>query len=103
MPKSVFSAVHLAVIRLQNSTPEQHRTVFDFLRDAGIGVQLHYTPVHLQPYYRSLSFKPGQFPESEFYSTNSLSLPLFLGLSQEDQENVLNQLTKALHYAKIAF
>ena len=53
VPEGVLSSVHLAVVRLQQATAEQHRQVFEGLRAAGIGVQLHYSPVHLQPYYRA--------------------------------------------------
>lgn len=88
VPKGVLSAVHLAVIRLEGGRPEQHRQVFEGLRAAGIGVQLHYSPVHLQPYYRRLGFAEGQFPHSEAYATSAISLPLFPGLSEEEQQRV---------------
>jgi dTDP-4-amino-4,6-dideoxygalactose transaminase len=88
VPEDVFSSVHLAVIRLQHATPEQHRQVFEGLRSAGIGVQLHYSPVHLQPYYRELGFAEGQFPEAERYASTAISLPLFPGLSSEDLKKV---------------
>ena len=68
IPDDVLSSVHLAVIRLSNATSEQHRRVFEGLRAAAIGVQLHYTPVHLQPYYRKLGFHEGDFPEAEVYA-----------------------------------
>ena len=55
VPDDVLSSVHLAVIRLQHATAEQHRKIFEGLRLAGIGVQLHYIPVHLQPYYEKLA------------------------------------------------
>lgn len=77
VPKAVFSSVHLAVVRLLNSTPKEHRQVFEGLRAAGIGVQLHYSPVHLQPYYRRLGGAEGQFPVAEAYSQSSISLPYF--------------------------
>ena len=80
IPENVISAVHLAVIRLLEVTPEQHRQVFIGLRAAQIGVQLHYSPVHLHPYYRSLGFEEGQFPEAEAYASSAISLPLFPGI-----------------------
>ena len=67
--------LHLAVIRLLDKTPEHHHHVFEALRNSNIGVQLHYLPVHLHPYYRRLGFKPGDFPEAESYARNALSLP----------------------------
>ena len=78
-------SLHLSVIRLNDSSPEFHRHVFQKLRTAGIGVQLHYAPVHLQPYYQKLGFKKGDYPEAEAYATNAISLPLFPGLSKRNQ------------------
>jgi UDP-4-amino-4,6-dideoxy-N-acetyl-beta-L-altrosamine transaminase len=88
VPEGVLSAVHLAVIRLEGASPAQHRQVFEGLRVAGIGVQLHYTPVHLQPYYCRLGFGEGQFPESEAFATSAISLPLYPGLTAGDQQRV---------------
>ena len=86
VPKDVLSSVHLAVIRLHGVTAAQHRLVFEGLRAAGIGVQLHYTPVYLQPYYRSLGFVEGLFPEADSYATSAISLPLFPGLDANDRQ-----------------
>jgi len=92
VPEDVLSSVHLAVIRLQQASAEQHRQVFEGLRVAGIGVQLHYSPVHLQPYYRKLGFREGQFPAAEAYAKSAISLPLFPGLSASDQQRVVSAL-----------
>ncbi len=92
----VLSSVHLAVIRLQQATAQQHRKVFEGLRAAGIGVQLHYSPVHLQPYYRALGFVEGQFPEAEAYANSAISLPLFPGLEIHEQQEVIGILSKLL-------
>jgi UDP-4-amino-4,6-dideoxy-N-acetyl-beta-L-altrosamine transaminase len=97
VPADVLSSVHLAVIRLQQASAEQHRQVFEGLRAAGIGVQLHYSPVHLQPYYRRLGFDEGQFPEAEAYASSSISLPLFPGLTAIDQERVVKELAQRLN------
>jgi UDP-4-amino-4,6-dideoxy-N-acetyl-beta-L-altrosamine transaminase len=96
MPEGVLSAVHLAVIRLKEASPAQHRQVFEGLRANGIGVQLHYSPVHLQPYYRRLGFGEGHFPESEAYATSAFSLPLFPGLTDQEQERVVDALSRQL-------
>jgi dTDP-4-amino-4,6-dideoxygalactose transaminase len=96
VPENVLSSVHLAVIRLQQSTVEQHRQVFERLRAAGIGVQLHYSPVHLQPYYRALGFAKAQFPEAESYASSAISLPLFPGLTEIDQGRVSTALGQSL-------
>jgi dTDP-4-amino-4,6-dideoxygalactose transaminase len=59
-------------------------------------VQLHYTPVHLQPYYRRLGFREGDFPEAEAYATNAISLPLYPGLQEEDLQRVAKTLANLL-------
>lgn len=96
IPPNVSSALHLAVIRLHDSNPEHHRLIFEGLRAAGIGVQLHYSPVHLQPYYRRLGFSGGDFPEAEAYARNAISLPLYPGLQDHEQERVVQALLTLL-------
>ena len=96
IPNNVCSALHLAVIRLHNKDPEFHRSVFDGLRAAGIGVQLHYSPVHLQPYYRRMGFAEGDFPNAEAYGRNAISLPLYPGLKKAEQQYVVQVLSKLL-------
>jgi UDP-4-amino-4,6-dideoxy-N-acetyl-beta-L-altrosamine transaminase len=96
IPPTVRSALHLAVIRLDNNDPEHHRRVFEGLRAAGIGVQLHYSPVHLQPYYRRLGFAEGDFPEAEAYARNAISLPLYPGLQEPEQKRVVQVLGELL-------
>ena len=96
IPQHVHSALHLAVILLTDQSPAHHRKVFDGLRAAGIGVQLHYTPVHLQPYYRRLGFHEGDFPEAEAYATSAISLPLYPGLQDHDLQRVADTLTTLL-------
>ena len=96
VPDDVLSSVHLAVIRLQQATADQHRQLFEGLRSAGIGVQLHYSPVHLQPYYLALGFAEGQYPEAEAYASSAISLPLFPGLNPADQQRVASVLAEQL-------
>ena len=76
---------------------EWHRAVFEGLRAAGIGVNLHYIPVHLQPYYRALGFSPGNFPEAERYYAEAISLPLFPTMTGAMQEKVVNTLARLLN------
>ena len=92
----VRSALHLAVIRLHDPDPAHHRRVFEGLRAAGIGVQLHYSPVHLQPYYRRLGFAEGDFPQAEAYARNAISLPLYPGLQEQEQQRVVEVLADLL-------
>ena len=94
-PPDCQSAMHLYVIRvsLQNTT-RTHAQVFALLRDAGIGCNLHYIPIHLQPYYRNMGFRSGDFPEAESYYAEAISLPMFPTLTQEQQHQVTKQLQR---------
>ena len=96
IPQDVRSSLHLAVIRLNNTDRTYHRRLFEGMRAAGIGVQLHYSPVHLQPYYRRLGYSEGDFPNAEQYAFNALSLPLFPGLTENDQDYVVRVLSNLL-------
>ncbi|TAM59482.1 UDP-4-amino-4,6-dideoxy-N-acetyl-beta-L-altrosamine transaminase [bacterium] len=91
------SAWHLYVVRIDSArTPRTRREVFDALRARGILVSVHYIPVHLQPYYRRLGFSAGAFPVAERYYEQALSLPLYYGLSDGDQERVAAALAEVL-------
>lgn len=91
------SAWHLYVVRLQlDGITLSHLQVFEGLRAAGIGVNLHYIPVHLQPYYRDLGFATGDFPQAERYYSEAISLPMFPSLSDEQQDYVVEQLRRLL-------
>ncbi len=88
-----YSAFHLYVVRLQaERTGRNRREVFDALRAAGIGVNVHYIPVHLQPFYRRMGFRAGQFPEAERYYAEAVSLPMYSGLGEADQDRVIETL-----------
>ena len=92
-----YSGLHLYVIRLQlQRLTASHREVFEALRAHGIGVNLHYIPVHTQPYYRSLGFKPGQFPEAERYYAEAISLPLYSTLTTAQQDQVISAVSEVL-------
>ena len=94
--EDVKSSVHLGIISFDGIDEKKHREVFSSLRRNNIGVQLHYSPVHLQPFYRKLGFTKGQFPTSEKYSSSSLSLPLFPELSLNMQENIVGYLKELI-------
>ena len=94
IPKDVYSALHLLVIRINNISEKKHIEFFKNLRKCGIGVQLHYKPVHLQPYYINLGFKKNDFPVAEKYATSALSIPLFPKLKQEELIYVVNSVEK---------
>ncbi|GAA0772325.1 UDP-4-amino-4,6-dideoxy-N-acetyl-beta-L-altrosami ne transaminase [Castellaniella ginsengisoli] len=81
-----YSAYHLYVIRLHlEDIRMAHGDVFEKLRSQGVGVNLHYIPVHTQPYYRSMGFRIGQFPEAEKYYREAISLPMYATLSHDEQ------------------
>ena len=91
------SAFHLYVVRLKAGIAKKtHRLVFDELRRRGVGVNLHYTPVHLQPYYRGLGFLPGQYPEAERYGREAITLPLYPNLTDAMQDEVVAALQQTL-------
>ncbi len=89
------SAFHLYVVRLKDSVA-RHRQVFDALRARGIGVNLHYIPVHLQPYYRALGFKEGSFPEAEAHGREAITLPLYAAMTEQMQDEVIAALRAVL-------
>jgi UDP-4-amino-4,6-dideoxy-N-acetyl-beta-L-altrosamine transaminase len=92
-----YSGLHLFVIRLRlDEIQLTHSQVFDALREHGIGVNLHYIPVHTQPYYQDMGFADGDFPESERYYSEAISLPMFHGMSEEQQDTVVETLTDIL-------
>ncbi|MBR0694892.1 UDP-4-amino-4,6-dideoxy-N-acetyl-beta-L-altrosamine transaminase [Bradyrhizobium lablabi] len=91
------SAWHLYVIRLRrNEIRLSRRQVFDALRAAGIGVNVHYIPVHTQPYYRNLGFTTGMFPEAESYYEDAITLPLFSRMTDAEQDTVVAALERIL-------
>lgn len=92
--KRANSSWHLFIIRLNNS--DERLTVFEKLRSQGVGVNIHYIPVHLQPYYRNIGFKVGDFPVSEDYYSRAISIPLHAGLTDAEQEMTATALRDAL-------
>ncbi len=93
-----YSGLHLYVIRLMlKKISKTHRQVFEALRDRGIGVNLHYIPVHTHPYYQRLGFKVGDYPQAEQYYSEAISLPIFQTLSDLQQEHVIDVLRKVLY------
>jgi len=92
-----YSGLHLYVIRLKLAEiGKTHREVFEVLRAAGIGVNLHYIPVYRQPYYEQLGFQAGYCPEAEQYFAEAISLPMYPGLALTEQDAVLHALHTAL-------
>ncbi|AHL32974.1 spore coat protein [Pseudomonas brassicacearum] len=93
-----YSGLHLYVIRLQlDKLQKSHRQVFESLHELGIGVNLHYIPVHTQPYYQRMGFKVGNFPLAESYYSEAISLPMFQTMSEEQQDTVIAALREVVN------
>ena len=86
-----YSSYHLYPVQLKNRA-----IVYDRLRSNNVGVNVHYIPIHLQPFYRKKGFSPGDFPNSEKYYSRTLSIPLHPGLTEKDQDKIISALKDAL-------
>lgn len=85
-----YSGLHLYIVRLRlDSLNMSHRLVFEALRDSGLGINVHYIPVHTQPYYQHMGFKPSDFPEALSYYAQAISLPMYQTLTDEQQDHVV--------------
>lgn len=73
---------------------------FASMREAGIGVQVHYIPLHLQPYFSDLGFRQGEYPNAESHYARSITIPLFAGLSEDQQDKVVGELLKMIRKYK---
>lgn len=94
IPENCLSAYHLFVVQLPDDC--NRRRVFNLLRENGIGANVHYIPVHAQPFYRARGFHPGQFPVAENYYKRALSLPLYPKMTDEEQGQVIEKLIGVL-------
>lgn len=88
-----YSGLHLYVIRVDQAI---HRQVFEMLRDHGLGVNLHYIPVHTQPYYQAMGFAYGDFPAAEQYYREAISIPMFHGMTDDQQTQVIDAVKSVL-------
>ena len=92
-----YSGLHLYVVRLQlDKINKTHRQVFEAMREQGIGVNLHYIPVHTQPHYQRMGFKVGDFPQAERYYAEAISLPMYQTLTDEQHDRVVDVLRGVL-------
>lgn len=91
------SSWHLYAIEIDGSkTSVTREQLFSKLRGADIGVNVHYIPIHIQPYYQRLGFKRGEFPNSEQYYSRTISIPLFPRMSDADQDRIVDVISSAL-------
>ena len=95
-PEGVRSAFHLYVLRVLPEAPLSRRELFETLLGAGIGVNVHYIPVHLQPYYRHLGFQCGDFPVAEQYYEQAITLPLYPSMTEDEWSTVVSAVQGAL-------
>ncbi len=96
------SALHLYIVRVQESRMNySHREVFERMRADGIGVNLHYIPVYRQPYYERMGFRPDDFPEAEHYYSEAISVPIYPGLTADQQREVVMRLLTPSGYQTI--
>ncbi len=91
--QQLYSGLHLYVVRV---AAEKHKHAFDFLRGSGIGVNLHYIPVHTQPYYRQFGFSEGDYPAAEQYYREAISLPMYPDLTDDQVRQVCTLVAEAL-------
>ena len=92
-----YSALHLYPIKIQiDKLKSTRKEIFKALRKNDIGVNVHYIPVHTQPYYENMGFRKGDFPNAENYYESTISIPIFQGLTIKMQDEVLNALKKVL-------
>ncbi|MDY5862418.1 DegT/DnrJ/EryC1/StrS family aminotransferase, partial [Agathobacter sp.] len=88
---------HIYIIRVDFSQVKlTKKEIFSKMKEKGVVLNLHYIPVHLQPYYRQLGFKAGDFPISEQYYHEAITLPLYYDLTDEEQDEVIEALHAVL-------
>ena len=92
IPQACHSSLHLAVLRIPSRSSKQYLNFFNYMRSKNIFIQLHYLPIHLQPYYQNLGFKPNQFPNSELHAITSVSIPIYPTLSNSKLSYVVDTL-----------
>lgn len=96
---SSISAYHLYVVRLQlNRITRSHREVFEALRSKGIMVNLHYIPVHMQPFYQKMGFKNGDFPFAERYYQEAISIPIYPGMTECMQVKISEDILELINF-----
>ena len=88
--KIFYSTYHLFIIKLDVKYKYLHKKFFNYLRSKNMYVNLHYLPIHLQPFYRKFGFKKNQFPVSEEYSETAISIPIYPNLKKKEQIKIIN-------------
>ena len=96
--KDCYSSIHLYPVQIDiaKKVAKSRKQIFNELRENHIGVNVHYIPIHMQPYFQNLGFKDGDFPNSETYYKSALTLPMFSSMTFDQQEEVITVLRKIL-------
>jgi len=94
--KDKYSGLHLYIVRMKNEISSARDAIFDYMRENGIGVQVHYIPVHTQPYYQQICSSNRHYPEAESYYSEAMSLPMYPELKMEQQQFVVSTLKEAI-------
>ena len=95
------SSWHLYIIRVKENNITTHKQLFEKFRTAGILVNIHYIPIYRQPFYKSLGFDINNFPEAEKYYKEAISIPIFPGLKEFEQEKVVSLIKKPVGFQNI--
>ena len=90
------SSFHLYTIRLKDHLVDKRAAIFSRLRKEGLGVQVHYIPVYLQPYYRDLGYQKGCCPMAEDFYSRAISIPIFHGMTEKERHEVVSKVLKAM-------
>ena len=96
-----YSSYHLYVIRVKNSAPNNHHEIFERLRARGILVNLHYIPLYHHPFYKKMGFDKNNYPESESYYLEAISLPIYSSLTDDDVKTIVHELSTPLNFQTI--
>mgnify|MGYP000507110021 CR=1 FL=1 len=92
-----YSGLHLYVVRLRlGEISKTYRQVFEAMRNGGVNVNLHYIPIHTQPFYRQFGYSEGDYPEAEKYYREAISLPMYPSLTEREQDFVVSMLRSSL-------
>jgi dTDP-4-amino-4,6-dideoxygalactose transaminase len=92
-----YSSYHLYIIKITTEeTKKTHKEIFNYLRNEGIGVNLHYIPIYKHPYYQNIGFKDYRLPNSEEYYSKAMSIPMYPMLSNKKQDIIINKLKNFL-------
>ena len=96
--KDCYSSLHLYPVQIDiaKKVAKSRKQIFIELRENNVGVNVHYIPIHMQPYFQNLGFKKGDFPNSEVYYQSTLTLPMFSSMTSEQQDEVVTVLNKIL-------